>query len=311
MPTTQTQLFDPPSRSAAVDPKGFIGISFRQWLFSLQYQLPLRVADTSSGSYAEALPPAGVNAGDSTGQSAQNQELIYIKSSADANTLTITGAITGTVTLSTQYQVARFKSDGTVWWLVSSAGGGGSGPNFGTAGQGGFFGPGLTEHPHEWANEVNLNTSIVQFGNEVRVRQFILETGWTISRITAQLSTGAAGGRTFNFGIYNAAGAQLLDSGAFDGSITTLQTKTITPVAFTFGAYFFAQTASSALMQVIGVAGSAPNLAQIDAFLNANATRVGIAANAASGGALPATLGALTPETVLTASGTAIPFFEP
>ena len=125
MPTTQTQLFPPPSRAAAVDAKGFIAISFRQWLFTLQYLLPLRLADTSGGPYSEALPPAGLNS--TTGQSNQNAEIVYIKSSADGNTFTLTGAIDGPHTLTTQYQALRFKSDGTNWWPSQAASGGGGG----------------------------------------------------------------------------------------------------------------------------------------------------------------------------------------
>jgi hypothetical protein len=121
MSTTQTNLFPPPTRTNAVDSKGFLAIPLRQWLFSLQMLLPLRVGDTSKGSYSEALPPAGLN--QTTGQSNQNEEIIYIKGSADANTWTITGAISGSVTLSAQYQLARFKSDGTNWWNVGVSSG--------------------------------------------------------------------------------------------------------------------------------------------------------------------------------------------
>lgn len=99
MPTTQTTLFPPTAN--------------QKYLLTLQMLLPLRLADTSGGSYAEALPPAGLNS--TTGQSNQNQELTYIKDSADANTFTITGALGGSVVLATRYAVARFKSDGTNW----------------------------------------------------------------------------------------------------------------------------------------------------------------------------------------------------
>lgn len=114
MSSKQTQLFPPPTRSHAVDDKGYLAVPLRQWLFTVQNLLPLRVGDTSGGPITEALPPAGLNS--TTGQSNQNQEILYIKSSADANAWTITGAITGTVALTAQYAVARFKSDGTNWW---------------------------------------------------------------------------------------------------------------------------------------------------------------------------------------------------
>lgn len=117
-PTTQTQLFPPPLRGTSLsDPE-------QKYLASLQYLSPLRVADTSAGSYSEALPAAGLNA--STGQSNQNQEIIYVKGSADGNSFTVTGAISGPLTLTAQYDVARFKSDGTNWWGSAHPGDGGT-----------------------------------------------------------------------------------------------------------------------------------------------------------------------------------------
>ena len=74
--------------------------------------------DTTAAPVTIALPPAGLNS--STGQSNQNQEIIYLKASADANTWTITGALTGDIVLTTQYSGVRFKSDGTNWYKVGS-----------------------------------------------------------------------------------------------------------------------------------------------------------------------------------------------
>jgi hypothetical protein len=110
MPTTQTQLFPPPMRGTALSQ------SDQLYLASLQYLLPLRLVDTTAGPYSEALPPAGVNA--STGQSNQNQELIYKKTSADVNVFTLTGAAEGPQTLTVQYSMIRLKSDATNWWIV-------------------------------------------------------------------------------------------------------------------------------------------------------------------------------------------------
>lgn len=110
MPTTQTQLFPPPVRDTTLSK------SEQLYLATLQYQLPLRIGDTTTGPYAESLPPAGLNA--TTGQNNANQELIYEKGSADASAWTINGAINGPVILAVQYTFARFKSDGTNWWRV-------------------------------------------------------------------------------------------------------------------------------------------------------------------------------------------------
>lgn len=110
MPTTQTVLFPPPLRGSELPQP------IQKYLFTLQMLQPLRVGDTTTGPYAEDLPPAGLNS--TTGQSNQNQEIIYVKGSVDANNWTINGAISGAVVLAAQYDFARFKSDGTSWWRV-------------------------------------------------------------------------------------------------------------------------------------------------------------------------------------------------
>jgi hypothetical protein len=120
MPTTQTVLFPPPLRAANTIQ------DIQNWLFSIQNLHPLRLADTTAGSYSEAVPPAGLNS--ATGQSNQNQQILYIKTSADANSFALTGCANGTQTLTAQFSALLIKSDGTSWWAVplNSAGGGGS-----------------------------------------------------------------------------------------------------------------------------------------------------------------------------------------
>jgi hypothetical protein len=117
MTIKQTQLFDPPARSNAVDNKGYIATPFRQWLFSVQNLHPLVAVNTAAASVVIALPPAGVQA---AGQSNQNMEITYRKTSLDGNTLTITGSADGTVILTlgdgSAGSLAKFKSDGTSWW---------------------------------------------------------------------------------------------------------------------------------------------------------------------------------------------------
>jgi len=114
MPTTPYLPPPPTSLGSALSPTDY------QWMLIVQGLIPLYEVDTSKGSYTEALPPAGVG---SSGQTGQCKEIIYLKTSADANTDTITGAITGPVVLATQWQVARFKSDGTNWYAVGAAAG--------------------------------------------------------------------------------------------------------------------------------------------------------------------------------------------
>jgi glucose dehydrogenase len=111
----QTTLFPPPVRDSSIsDPQ-------RKYLFSLQNLHPLVEVDTSAGNVVIALPNAGLT-NSQTGQSNQNQEITYVKTSADGNTVTLTGAIGGNQVLTTQSPNAgscvRFKSNATGWYLV-------------------------------------------------------------------------------------------------------------------------------------------------------------------------------------------------
>jgi hypothetical protein len=184
--------------------------------------------------------------------------------------------------------------------------------SFSTAGQGGFWGPGLCENMHGWSNSISTSTTIVASSNEVRVRQFILQSYFTIGHVTIVLGSGSFSGTTFNFGIYSASGSLLLDSGPFSGVYTEdslVQTLSITSVTLAPGTYYFAQTASESDIQPFGVSGGSSNILVADAIANATTPRFAIAANAASGGALPSTLGTLTAEINLAGSGA--PLFEP
>lgn len=116
MPTTTTTLFPPPLRGEILDAVGKVARTFQQWLFSLQNRQQLKLVDTSAGNYAEALPAAGVNP--ATGQSNQDQELVYKKTSADGNTFTLTGAADGAQTLTAQFAKVRVRSNGTSWYVV-------------------------------------------------------------------------------------------------------------------------------------------------------------------------------------------------
>src|ERR1700690_398201 len=109
MPTSQTIRRLPPTRNANLsEPMTY-------WELETQQAAPLNEIDTSKGSYEEAPPAAGLNS--STGQTNQNQELTFVKTSPDANVFTLKGSNLpgGPYTLSAQYQVLKIKSNGTVW----------------------------------------------------------------------------------------------------------------------------------------------------------------------------------------------------
>jgi hypothetical protein len=91
------------------------------WELETQGVTPLRLIDTSAGSYGENPPNAGLN--DSTGQTNQNQEITYKKISSDGNTFTLTGVggnlPEGPLTLTTQWQSFKIKSNGTDWYRTA------------------------------------------------------------------------------------------------------------------------------------------------------------------------------------------------
>lgn len=114
MPTTQTIRRQVPLKNANVtDP-------MKYWEMETQQSAPLHDVDTSAGSYTESPPPAGLDS--ATGQTAQNQELIYTKVSSDANTWTLASTNGdlpgGPYTLTNEGQILRIKSNGTVWRRV-------------------------------------------------------------------------------------------------------------------------------------------------------------------------------------------------
>lgn len=111
MSTQQTQLFPPPLRDSELSE------AEQKYLATLQYLHPLVEVDTSAGPVVIALPNPGLD-NSATGQSNQNQELIYIKTTADVNTVTINGGAAGPVTLIGQYDIARYKSNATKWYRV-------------------------------------------------------------------------------------------------------------------------------------------------------------------------------------------------
>ena len=87
------------------------------WLQTVQTSNQLAEVDTTSGSYAENVPPAGLNS--TTGYSAQGTIIRYKKVSADGNTFTLNGVLDGVQTLTTQYSSFAIQSDGTNWLLIS------------------------------------------------------------------------------------------------------------------------------------------------------------------------------------------------
>jgi hypothetical protein len=133
--------------------------------------------------------------------------------------------------------------------------------------------------------------------NQITVFQFQLTSTYVISKVTIRVVTGAAAS-TMNFGIYSSTGSKLLDSGAIT-TATSSTNETVTlgsSVTLTPGTYYFAQSASGSVSTALSLPQGIP--ASSPTILNLNAVRVGQAANATSGGVMPATLGTITSDTL-------------
>lgn len=176
-------------------------------------------------------------------------------------------------------------------------------PILSTAGSGFFFGgwlfPGPSSTSVSWNNVLN---------DQLRGLEFILPIGFVVRKACIKnLAAGPAGAKVI-CGIYDAFGNLQIDTGQFDGTITaSVQSLTLASPVTLFGGfvyrYVWAIHANNSTCTSDGA------FAANDPALNQNSSRIFTAANAYSGTAMPATLGALT---VLTGV-TSIPvcLFEP
>lgn len=84
-------------------------LPWTKWYQLVKKSNPFFPVDTTAGNISIALQ---------SGSEYLNREHLYLKSSADGNTVTITGAIGGPVVLPTQGAKQRFRYDGKQWWPV-------------------------------------------------------------------------------------------------------------------------------------------------------------------------------------------------
>lgn len=168
------------------------------------------------------------------------------------------------------------------------------GASFTTSGQGYFFG----FQDVQPISDVGTGGAMVLTSTVVGVAQLNLPYSIKISNISAYVITAAGVASVMYAAIYNAAGTTKLveASGGFNlnAGSQVLQNVAVTPVTLTPGSYLFA-VGNVNSGSFATVSGHQPyNAYFINSLLNANTTRVARAANAISGGAMPATLGALT-----------------
>ena len=169
---------------------------------------------------------------------------------------------------------------------------------FSTTGYGGFWSAGfpmMVMYVASFTDGVLVSTAV----NQVLVWQFLLETPITIRNLSSCVWSGSAGA-TVNFGIYNAAGNKLIDSGALSIAISNTQLSvSIAPVVLPAGTYYFAASQSADFGEVLAF-----NLSIVAAVTTVSAggsgvAKIGVAANATSSGVMPSTLGAISLATYL------------
>lgn len=168
-----------------------------------------------------------------------------------------------------------------------------------TAGQGYFIGPGLITVGESFSN----GAALVSSAQQVVVTQFTLPISITVRNVT-YAATVTVASSTITFGIYSADGnTKLLDSGTFNGGSSSNQTLAVTAVTLPPAVYWFAQSASTqTTLTGPGIAGNGI----VNGFLIAHAAHMGTAANSATAGVLPATLGVITGSSIVPA----VPLFE-
>lgn len=158
------------------------------------------------------------------------------------------------------------------------------------AGTGGFISSGAPPS----SIGVLTGSNVASTGNVVRVFKFTLANAYVLGRVSIYEVTGTAAA-TGNYGFYDTQGNRLLDSGALAlVSSSTVISGTFTKALLLPGNYFYAYAHSSVTPTVLGIINSANQVT----LLNSTNTYIATAANALSAGALPATLGSLTPAQV-------------
>ena len=180
-----------------------------------------------------------------------------------------------------------------------------------------FLGPGITDYGTIYTLAASTGSGIaggVVAANVVAVYLFELLVPFTISKATSQ-SLSNLGSQTSTFGIYSYAGALLVNGGQFTTLVSAgVQTNSFTPVTLPAGMYWHAQATTSSDNPAFPGIVVAGGIAAGDcvAWLAKNKTRAATASNSLSLGALPATLGTLTPFTPTNTNGDGVctPLYE-
>ena len=115
MPISLIEIPDAPV-AGDIHQQGKVKLPWVRWFQQVKKQAPFFPIDTSVGNISLSLPTFPTTA---AAAEYINREHLYLKSTADGNTVTISGAaVGGPVVLNAQGQKARFRFDGKNWWAV-------------------------------------------------------------------------------------------------------------------------------------------------------------------------------------------------
>lgn len=154
----------------------------------------------------------------------------------------------------------------------------------GTSDQGYFI-------PSSTMPTTQLAGTVITANNQVRALQVVLPFKMTVAKITVAV-TALAAASTCDMGFYSADGTtKIVNAGGFSGAAVAIVTTTITPVTLNPGPYYFAWTCSDS---TVGFRALAFSTEMGNILNNQTVKKSGTAANAASGGVLPSSLGAIT-----------------
>jgi hypothetical protein len=166
---------------------------------------------------------------------------------------------------------------------------------------GGFFIPYANITPS--AISANKALNITAVANKVFVYQFLVPWQLTITKLT-WIDNACTGTCHSSFAIWNTAGTtDIFDSGVFTETAGSLVvTNTIGSTVINPGVYLYAWTSDNTT-QTTNSANIFSTSSQ-DCLINQNASRLGTAANSSTAGAMPGSLGAITPFNTMTPPST-------
>ena len=135
------------------------------------------------------------------------------------------------------------------------------------------------------------NALVVSAVDKVMATQFVLPFRTTFNRVSTRLAVQGGAGKKYGVALYNVAEELIVESGALDANTIQTNETTLTLTTLEPGVYWFAQTADTSTVQMIGLKTTGLSTA----LRLLTSPRMGNTNNTAPApGTFPATLGGVT-----------------